>query len=137
MVGGRIASQVRDAEAGREQGYANRGNSGIFCDHTRLNKHTSCRGELRNPFHIEPVAAFTRVAASSGIVRGMRAVRIWVVALGVLGCDPDAKLCHERMTMSKGGAVPSVPAAAGAANATEMHAIRQAVRGVALALDCL
>jgi hypothetical protein len=31
----------------------------------------------------------------------MRAVRILVVALGVLGCDPDAKLCHERMTSAQ------------------------------------
>lgn len=32
----------------------------------------------------------------------MRVVWIWVAALGVLGCDPDAKLCHERMTSAQG-----------------------------------
>jgi hypothetical protein len=31
----------------------------------------------------------------------MRDVWIWVVALGVLGCDPDAKLCHERMSLAQ------------------------------------
>jgi len=31
----------------------------------------------------------------------MRAVLIWVVCCGLVGCDPDAKLCHERMTSAQ------------------------------------
>jgi hypothetical protein len=31
----------------------------------------------------------------------MRAVWIWVATCQLLGCDPDAKLCHERMTSAQ------------------------------------
>lgn len=31
----------------------------------------------------------------------MRAVWSWVAVCGLLGCDPDAKLCHERMTSAQ------------------------------------
>jgi hypothetical protein len=31
----------------------------------------------------------------------MRAVWIWVATCTLLGCDPDAKLCHERMTSAQ------------------------------------
>jgi hypothetical protein len=31
----------------------------------------------------------------------MRAVRIWVALGGIVACDPDAKLCHERMTSAQ------------------------------------